>query len=176
MVESSIDKGHLKSRMYRYLLTQALSTKRAPDLMFQCTVGKANVNNQVRAKYNPSFIWFHHQGIQVYQVGSGLSPNNFQLPTSLRLYATGSCRVCVLTSRQKRSNPYFFPVALEPRTSNTPPVTSSPTSVLTTFPLATRAASSPRRAAVTVLLVAEAGVLPFIISSRKVEPCCPPSL
>lgn len=116
-----------------------------------------------------------HFHTQVYQVGSGLSPKSFQDPTSRRLYATGSCSVCVLTSLQKRSKPYFLPVAREPKTSKMPLVTARLVSVLTTLPLATSAASSPRRSAVMLLRPAEAGVLPFAISERGVEPCWPPS-
>lgn len=86
---------------------------------------------------------------QVYQVNSGYSPNKKYLPNSRFLYATGSCKVCVLKSLQKRSSPTFADVALEPVTSNTPDVTRSPVSVVTTLRLATHSANSPRCSAVT---------------------------
>ena len=107
--------------------------------------------------------------IQVYHVGSGtcwkisldhgdwiayensltLSSNTYS-PTSLFLYATGSCSVCVLTSLQNLSSPTFLPVALLPVTSNTPAVTLNAVSVVTIFVLATHSATSPLSLSLTV--------------------------
>lgn len=80
----------------------------------------------------------------VYHVGSGTSPSSCHRPSSLFLYATGSCSVCVRMSLQNRSSPTRVAVAFAPVTSNTPAVTRSPVSVVTTFALATASASSPR--------------------------------
>lgn len=94
-----------------------------------------------------STLLYYHHCTYVYHDGVGYSFSSTYLPNSRFLYATGSCNVCVLISLQNRSNPTFNAVALAPVTSNTPDVTRSPTSVVTTLTLATHSATSPRSSA-----------------------------